>query len=82
MTKITTPFKQGGHAHDLIESTADEMEMLSKGLRLFAQLLEEGRRVGVDTSLAKAISGLLMPISADLERHAAALRAAVDGNLQ
>lgn len=82
MTKITTPFKQGGQARDVIENTAHDMETLARGVQLLVRLLEEGRKVGVDSSLAKAMGGLLMPISADLERHAAALRAAVDGKLQ
>lgn len=80
MKNITTPLKQGSREHDLIESTADELEMLGKGVRLLVSLLEEGKKVGVESSLAKAMGGLLMPISADLERHAAGLRAAVAGN--
>ena len=65
-----------------VETTSGDLEGLCRGLRLLVSLLEEGERANVDPFIAHALRGLLMPVSADLERHAAALRAAVDGKLQ
>lgn len=65
-----------------VENTAMDLELLGNGLQLLINLLEDGKRANVDPFISKALHGLLMPISTDLERHAAALRAAVTSDLQ
>ena len=59
-----------------VENTAIDLANLGAGLYLLIGLLEDGPRFNVDPLVGKALRGLLQPMSAELERHAAALHAA------
>lgn len=59
-----------------VENAAIDLVNLGAGLYLLIGLLEDGARVNVDPLVGKALRGLLQPICNDLERHAAALKAA------
>ena len=63
-----------------VENTAIDLANLSAGLYLLLGLLEDGSRLNVDPLVGKALRGLLQPMSNDLERHAAALQAAVSSS--
>ena len=59
-----------------VEDVASDLANLGAGLYLLIGLLEDGPRFNVDPLVGKALCGLLQPMSAELERHAAALQAA------